>query len=292
MNNQKDKGLKKLKNKLSFLYRLVILDEETFEEKYSLRINLLRAIKWLGLGALFFITITIFIIAFTPLKEYIPGYGYDFAMQKKLILLSEKVDSLEKNATAKDNLLKRIRGAISGNPDSFNSGNISSRPDSLKIGELNPNSDEIAFRAEIEEQERFSILPQASETRVGAIGKYHFFSPLKGKITTAFNPEKHHYGIDIVAPKNEAVKATLGGTVIFAGWASETGYTIHIQHENNLISVYKHNSVLLKKEGNKVKAGEAIAINGNSGELTTSPHLHFEIWMDGIAIDPMDLMVF
>jgi murein DD-endopeptidase MepM/ murein hydrolase activator NlpD len=157
---------------------------------------------------------------------------------------------------------------------------------------LTASEKETQFREQVEEQDRYNLNNAMSDTRMSEISNYYFFTPLKGKVTTTFNPALKHYGIDVVAPKNEAVKSTLDGTVIFAGWTSETGHVIQIQHSNNLVSLYKHNSVLLKKEGEEVKAGEAIAITGNSGELTTSPHLHFELWYDGKPIDPQELMVF
>jgi murein DD-endopeptidase MepM/ murein hydrolase activator NlpD len=144
----------------------------------------------------------------------------------------------------------------------------------------------------VEKSDQYDINSALSNTALSQISNYYFFTPIKGTVTTTFNPGLQHFGVDVVAPKNEAVKSTLDGTVIFAGWTSETGNVIHIQHDNNLVSIYKHNAVLLKKEGQEVKAGEVIAITGNSGELTTSPHLHFELWLNGEPIDPQELMVF
>jgi murein DD-endopeptidase MepM/ murein hydrolase activator NlpD len=121
---------------------------------------------------------------------------------------------------------------------------------------------------------------------------YFFFAPLNGYITSTFNPREEHFGVDIVGPENEAIKATLEGTVIFASWTNDNGYVIQIQHPNNIISVYKHNSALLKKVGDYVKAGEPIAIIGNSGENTSGPHLHFELWYNGIPINPQEYIIF
>ena len=124
------------------------------------------------------------------------------------------------------------------------------------------------------------------------LDKLHFFTPVRGMVTNSFNPSNNHFGTDIVAGPNEVVKATLAGTVIMATWTLETGYVIEIQHDNNLISVYKHNAELLQKVGLRVKAGDAIAIIGNSGELTTGPHLHFELWQNGVALNPENFIVF
>jgi murein DD-endopeptidase MepM/ murein hydrolase activator NlpD len=293
MSEQKATWYQKFQQKLARKYRFVILNEETFEERYSLKLRPLQVFTWTGLAVIGLTGLTTLLIAFTPLREYIPGYSGNIGMRRQLILLTEKVDSLEKNAEAKDKLLENIKQVVSGGnlPDNVNT--RSGKKVSPETEKLEAGKAEKKFREEIEKADRFNISQSAkSETRLGAISSYYFFAPMKGKVTTAFNPGKRHFGVDVVAPKNEAVKATLDGTVIFAGWTTETGHVIHVQHENNLISIYKHNSVLLKKEGESVKAGEAIAITGNSGELTTTPHLHFELWLDGKPIDPQDFMVF
>lgn len=283
----------KFLKRLAKRYRFVILNDDTFEERYSLRLRPVQVFTWAGLTVIGLISLTTLLIAFTPLREYIPGYSGNTGMRRKLMLLSEKVDSLETNAQAKDKLLENIRQVISGSnlPENVNTRNtqrVIPEPAKLEAGK-----DEKAFREEVEKADRFNLNQTGKgNVRLSAISSYYFFAPLKGKVTTAFNASLRHYGVDVVAPKNEAVKATLNGTVIFAGWTTETGYVIHLQHENNLISIYKHNAVLLKKEGDTVKAGEAIAITGNSGELTSSPHLHFELWFDGKPIDPQDFIVF
>lgn len=252
----------------------------------------MQVFTWAGLAVISLIVLTTLLIAFTPLREYIPGYSGNTGMRRRLILLSEKVDSLEKNSAAKDKLLENIRNVVSGGrlPDNVNTrsgGKVSPQTDKLLAG-----SEEKAFREDVEKADRYNIQSGKSDTRLNAISSYYFFAPLKGKVTTAFNASRRHYGVDVVAPKNEAVKAALDGTVIFAGWTTETGHVIHLQHENNLVSIYKHNSVLLKTEGDAVKAGEVIAITGNSGELTAAPHLHFELWLEGKPIDPQDFIVF
>lgn len=268
------------------------MNEETYEERYSLKLSQLNLFTAIGLIAIALILITTWVIAFTPLREYIPGYSSDVNMRRNLIELASKVDSLEKDATEKKLLLENIRTVITGNTRNDKPaarGGEKTQPQNVR---LTPSDQEAKFRNEVEEADRYDINAQLSNTRLSQISNYYFFPPLKGKLTTVFNPAERHFGIDIVAPRNESVKATLDGTVIFAGWTSESGHVIHIQHANNLVSVYEHNAVLLKKEGQTVKAGEAIAITGNSGELSTSPHLHFELWFDGNPVDPQELMVF
>ena len=134
--------------------------------------------------------------------------------------------------------------------------------------------------------EQLSLSMQNNSGKATALSQIHFFVPINGVVTNHFDSAADHFGIDLVSGPNSRISAILGGTVIFSGWTLETGYVIYIQHESNLISVYKHNSELLKTAGDKVKAGEAIAIIGNSGELTSGPHLHFELWHDGTALNP------
>lgn len=149
------------------------------------------------------------------------------------------------------------------------------------------------LREQVNKNENFTldISPDKPKTSNNVSG-FYFFTPLKGFVTARFEPKKEHYGVDIVAPENSPIKSTLDGVVVMSTYTAETGYVIAIQHNNNLISLYKHCSVLLKKQGDYVNAGDVIAIVGNSGEQTTGPHLHFELWYNGNAIDPEDYLVF
>ena len=283
---------KEIIRKLRHKYRLVVMNDETFEEKYSLKLSQLNLFTALGLLSIGLIILTTFVIAFTPMREYIPGYSSDVDMRRNLLVLAEKVDSLKTSSESKDALLLNIKQVMTGKVTSLSTKpRENAKPDMSKLS-LMPSEQEANFREQVEEQDRYNLSTAISDSYMSEISNYYFFTPLKGTVTTTFNPALKHYGIDVVAPKNEAVKTTLDGTVIFSGWTIETGYVIQIQHANNLVSLYKHNAVLLKKEGEKVKAGEAIAITGNSGELSTSPHLHFELWYDGKPIDPQDFMVF
>jgi murein DD-endopeptidase MepM/ murein hydrolase activator NlpD len=151
------------------------------------------------------------------------------------------------------------------------------------------------LRAMVEEEERYNIqniqfgAKQSMEMNIRDI---FFFAPLKGDITAGFDSKEQHYAVDIVAKENEPIKSCLDGTVIFSSWTYDSGHVVAIQHSSNLTSFYKHCSVLLKKTGESVKAGEVVAIVGNSGELTTGPHLHFELWFNGRAVNPEDYIVF
>ena len=156
---------------------------------------------------------------------------------------------------------------------------------------IKPSKEDSLLRKQIESQDQYRLAFTEGGNSKNNTSSFFFFTPLNGLISNSFNAAENHYGVDIVAKENEAIKATLDGTVIIAAWTLETGYIIELQHENNLVSVYKHNSALMKKTGQYVKAGEVIAIVGNTGEQTSGPHLHFELWSAGSPIDPQDFMV-
>ncbi len=290
--NKKKKWIQKLRNK----YRMVIMNDETYEEKLSFRLSRLNVFVFTGAVAILLIIITIYIIAFTPLREYIPGYT-DVTLQKNLYDLQLRADSLEQKCRVNDLYIHNINNIINGKEI------VESLPehpetvanyDSIK---LERSVEDSLLRVEMESQDQYNIAYNSEQEelykgKAASIANFNFFTPLKGIITNNFNPEEKHYGVDIVAKRNDAIKATLDGTVIFAGWTLETGYIIGIQHQGNLISMYKHNSSLLKQEGNFVKAGEPIAIIGESGELSTGPHLHFELWFNGKPVNPSDYITF
>ena len=281
--NKKKRLLDRLKNK----YRLVIMNDDTFEEKVSLKLSPMNIFVFAGTIILTLVTGMIYLIAFTPLREYVPGYASDINNQGTVIAMNIKADSLEKAMKAKDNYVKNLQNVLNGTVgnDTVQS-KINSKPvrfDTIKS--LAKTKEDSQLRSQFESEGSYDLAINDNNNKINSISGFFFFPPLKGTVTNTFDPTEQHFGIDIVAPKNEAVKSTLDGTVIFSSWTIETGYVIGVQHSNNLISVYKHNATLLKKTGNSVKAGEAIAIVGDSGEMTSGPHLHFELWYNGVAID-------
>jgi murein DD-endopeptidase MepM/ murein hydrolase activator NlpD len=203
-----------------------------------------------------------------------------------------KSDSLEHELELNEVYLANISAILKGEDPSEVDSTTAETLDPANIGNPAVRSKEDSMLREYVEREDSYSLKSGTTTNSSTEAKLYFFTPLKGSVTNGFNPTEKHYGIDVVAPKNEAIKATLDGTVIFADWTVETGYVIQLQHQNDLISIYKHNSVLLKKTGELVKAGEPIAIIGNPGELSSGPHLHFELWKKGIAIDPLKYLNF
>jgi len=283
---EKRNWIKKLRSK----YRLIILNEETLEEKISFRLSRLNVFVALSAMAILLVVLTIYIIAFTPLREYIPGY-MDVDLAHKIYELQMKTDSIEREFVKKDLYIQNIKNIIEGK-DIVEV--IDPMQDTLINYEeitLSHSKEDSILRAEFENYDQYNLrIPHHEDfnSYSSQLGSIIFFAPLDGIITNQFNPAENHLGVDIVAQKNEAIKATLDGVVIFSGWTIETGHVITIQHQNNVISVYKHNSVLLKREGDFVKAGDAIAIIGESGELSTGPHLHFELWHNGYPVDPAD----
>lgn len=287
-----EKKNKSWKEKLQNPYRVVVLDDSTFEEKTSFTLSALNLFVFIGSLSLFLIFILTYVIAFTSLREYIPGYA-DVKLRRNVTELMQRADSLEESLLAKDlyikNLddvlhdrvsVKQIETAVKSKGVNFEELNVSKSPS------------EESFRKEIENKDKNSLAYSSGKSGMDGIAGLFFFNPAVGMVSSSFNSSENHFGIDIVTKKDESIKSTLAGTIIYSGWTSESGYMIQIQHNNDIVSVYKHNSVVLKNEGERVNAGQVIAIVGNSGELTTGPHLHFEIWHKGTAIDPQDYISF
>ena len=287
------KKKKKFINKAIDKYRLVILNDNTFEEKFSLKLSLMNLLVVTSVVFIMLVVMITSIIIFTPLKSYIPGYA-DVNMRNDLTRLALKTDSLQNLITIKDQYIANIKNVLTGNLTT--EGDVVQKKVANVDKNLSDNklsSDDSLLREEMEASEKnYDLYFMDKRSTAKAISSFTFFTPLKGIVTEKFDPNTEHYAVDIVAAKNEAVKATLDGTVILSTWTSETGYVIAIQHAHNFLSFYKHNSFLLKKTGNFVKAGDVIAIIGDSGELTSGPHLHFELWYNGKPINPEEYMVF
>lgn len=287
---KKKKWIARLRTK----YRLVVMNEATFEEKLSFRLSRMNVFVSLASTAIILVILTIFIIAFTQLREYIPGY-MDPEIPAKVYHLQQKADSLETDLRLKNLYLTNIRNIIEGK-DIINEIPQDSDPDvTYDINTLERSTEDSILRAEYDRQSRYNLYDNSEPDMIitqPAQSGISFFPPISGIITNHFNLEEGHFGIDVVAESNETIKAVLEGTVIFADWTLETGYVIGIQHQGNFISVYKHNATLLKKQGNYVNAGEPIAIIGDSGELTTGPHLHFELWYNGTPVNPEEYVSF
>lgn len=275
-------------------YRLVILNEETLEERISFKLSRLNVFVAIGLLSIILVFITTYIIAFTPLKEYIPGYT-DVTLQRRIYELQLRSDSVAFAMRAQERYLEDLKKVLGGNlADERQMGltDTASTRNYQNLKDARSPEDSI-LRTEYDNANKYNLFKSDKSSRKGsALRNLTFFSPIKGIVTSEFDPLRKHFGIDIVAARDEAIKSIQDGTVIFSGWTVETGYVIAIQHPGNIISVYKHNSVLLKTEGNIVHAGEIVAVIGETGELSTGPHLHLEIWINGIPVNPKDYIVF
>ncbi len=293
--DKKDKKKMSWMSRLRNKYRLVIMNDETLEERLTFRLSRLNVFVVLGTLTIILIILTSLLIAFTPLREYIPGYT-NVGLQKKLYELQIKTDSIEKGLEKRDLFIQNMKDVMNGKDLSTDIPLTKDTLHKYNNIKLKKSPEDSLLRAEVENQGKYNLYRFENSENVrqknASIGKVLFFVPLKGVITNEFNPSQNHYGVDIVSKQNEAIKCVLDGTVILSNWTLETGYTIAIQHQQNIVSVYKHNSALLKKEGEFVKAGDPIAIVGQTGELTTGPHLHFELWSDGNPVNPKDYINF
>jgi len=279
----------KIVKKLLHRYRLVILNEDTFEERISFKINRLYVIALLILSAFLIVALTSALIVYTPLKSYIPGYtSVDFKTQATRLNL--KIDSLESSIATKNNYFNSIKMVLKGEMDTivFNEDKAAEmQPATVDKSELMPSRKDSLLRAEVEQEDKFNVFQQAVFD-----GDFTLFPPVQGIISDGFNSKTKHYAVDIATDKNQSVKSVADGRVIFSEWTAETGYVIIIEHKFSLISVYKHNASLLKQQGDFVTSGEVIALTGDTGELSTGTHLHFELWSDGNPINPEEFINF
>ena len=270
-------------------YKIVKLIDDSLEMEGAVKVSRKSIVLFFAVIMAILLASTIYVIAFTSVKEMIPGYNAP-QLKRELKTLAIKADSLERltniNKQYQDNLQAILDGKtpktleMPDNPES----------DFEQPNWLAPSKNDSLLRQKVEREDRFNTFP-SSDGRT-SLQQQTFFAPVEGIITSKFDIPSQHYGIDIVAPENATIKASLKGTVVFADWTTDNGYVLVIQHNNQLITIYKHNSSLLKKVGEFVKSGEAIAIIGNSGELSNGPHLHFELWHKGKPLDPSLYVLF
>lgn len=292
--SERTKIWKLLVRRIRDQYRLVILNEETLEERISFKLSRLNVFVAIGLLSILLVFITTYIIAFTPLKEYIPGYT-DITLQRRIYELQLRSDSVAFAMRAQEKYLEGLKRVLNGdlpNEREMLPADTAKTRDYRNIKDKRSGEDSV-LRAEYEKESKYNLFKSDKSSAKGlSTRNLTFFTPVKGMVTSEFDPLRKHFGIDIVAARDEVIKSVQDGTVIFSGWTVETGYVIAIQHPGNVISVYKHNSVLLKKEGNIVHAGETVSIIGETGELSSGPHLHLELWINGIPVNPIDYIVF
>ena len=277
-------------NNLQETRRIVVLDEGSFEEKRNFTTSKFSIIVIILFSIIVFGTLFFFLISATSLKTFISGYPNP-TLQKELIdknikldqKLSDLIDKTSKEEQYLNNIQKILNGGIPNNRDTvfkvFKSQKINNNQ---KI-----SASEKTIREKVINREKYDIdVITGGALTKDVLPELLLFPPIIGEITNKMNISSGHFGVDIIAPKNEAVVAILKGTIVYQNWSPTDGHVVHIQHKNNLLSIYKHNSEVLKKIGDYVDAGEPVSIVGNSGEHSTGPHLHFELWHNGYPINP------
>ena len=284
---QDKEGEKKYWSKLLHKYRFVIMTDSSFEEKLSVKLSRLNVLAFAGIFVFACFFSTLLLIAYTPLSEYVPGKS-SAEVQKGLIALSLKSDSLEDILLNRAIYLENINNIISGNEliTPVENEEASAKQEGEILFEK--SEEDSLLRVSVEAEDRSSIYVKS----VSENNYLMFFTPLSGLISDEYNSKTKHFGIDLVAKEKSRISSVLDGTVIISHWTSETGYVIAIQHKNDYVSLYKHNSLLLKEVGDFVNAGDHVAIIGNSGELSSGPHLHFELWHKGTPVNPENYISF
>ncbi len=285
-------SLKKLNRRYDFL----MSHDDSGRPIFNFKLNLLNLILVIIGIVLLLIILTIFLIAFTPLREYIPGYT-DTSLNREVYELNLRADSIERELQKKDVYFENLKRVIEGYDfaaDSTLALQSIYEPlpkEVLDTITLKKSAQDSLLRAEFEAQNQYNLLgpDYLPPTKPSSLVK-NFFVPLNGTVINNFNPENGHFGVDIATDGDQIINATYDGTVVFSTWSINNGYCIGIQHSDSYFSVYKHNATLLKKEGDYVKAGEAIAILGRSGDKQETEHLHFELWRNGVALNPADYM--
>ena len=280
---------KRLTKNLLSRYRLVILNEENYEEQFFFRLSILNLLIISIFLFSFLITSTLLIVSYTSVKELIPGYASNL-MRKQAIINASKLDSLTISYNQSLNQLNSIKRVLTGDIEfeefkerefKLDTENIEVKLNSKKI------KDDSLLRKLVEQQDKYNF-----SSNINSDESFLFFSPVLGYISQKFDPSKKHFAIDVVAMENEPVRSIADGVVIFSEWSLDTGYVIILEHKQGYLSVYKHNESLNNVQGDIVRAGDIIGTVGNTGEYSTGHHLHFELWNDGYPLDPQDFIDF
>lgn len=284
----KKKRHKAFWSNIKFKYKLTIINENTLEEIVGIRVSKLNGISVLlsVLTVLFLIAAAI--ITFTPLRNYLPGY-MNSEIRAQVVENALRADSLRQLVERQNLYIMNIQDIFRGTVRVDTVYSMDSLTDIRHDSLMERTKREDEFRRQYEDTEKYNLT--SITDRPDVIGMI-FYRPTRGMITEKFDADTKHFGTDIAANPGESVLATLDGTVILSSYTAETGYVIQVQHNQDFISVYKHCGSLMKREGDTVQAGEAIALVGNSGQLTTGPHLHFELWHKGRAVNPEQYVVF
>ncbi len=283
------KKIKKQQSKWRSHYRMVVINDDTFEERFSLKLNRLNVFVVTTVAAILLVGLTTVIIAFSPLRELIPGYS-STKVKRATATLLQRTDSLETAIALNKQQFDRIQQVLSGNITAQEYERIDSiaKVETANQDEIiDPIPQDSILREEVAREDQFNLME-------GAVARtnFVFFTPVTGNISSVYDPDKEHFAVDVTAPVGTPVKAAAAGTVIFAGFTTDTGYTIIVEHPYGLITAYKHLGDILTTQNDQVLAGEVLGSVGNTGELTNGPHLHFELWSDGYPLDPTNFINF
>jgi murein DD-endopeptidase MepM/ murein hydrolase activator NlpD len=277
--------------KMRFKYKLSFLNENTLEEVFTLKLSRLSGILTLVIFAVFLITLTSIVIIKTPIRNYLPGY-LDSEIRQEMIGNALRTDSIQQQLLVQSKYLNNVTSILKGDMqvdqvDQVRKVDSAAHNSNIDLGKSKQTAE---FVRNYEEEEKYNL--NAMQKSLPPPDNVFFYKPTKGVVSATFNIQEKHYGIDIAAQSKEPVLAVMKGTVISTGFDANYGYVIHIQHTNGFVSVYKHNALLLKKEGDEVNSGDVIALVGNTGDLSTGDHLHFELWYKGKAVDPREYINF
>ncbi len=286
---KKKQGFKSFWSRVRFKYKLTFINEDTLEEVWTFRLSQLSAFAVLLVFAFALVSVTAFIIIKTPIRNYLPGY-LDVEVRKEIVQNALRADSLERMLEIQHVYLENVARIIGGEVPLDSIRRIDSLARVDADFEIPRGEAEQAFVAQYEEEEKYSLT--ALNPNPVFTEQAFFYKPVDGVVSSHYQTDIRHFGVDIAASPSESVLATLDGTVVYAGYDPQHGNVIQLQHRNGLVSIYKHNEALLKEPGDHVVAGEAIALVGNTGTLSTGPHLHFELWYKGVPVNPEEYIAF
>ena len=278
-------------SKLKHKFRLIVMNDSTLEERLSIRFSTLEMLSLFSFGGGLLFVFFLLLVGYTPMNEFVPGKASG-RLHKELIVITLKTDSLEKKLLENELYLKNITAIVNGE-DPITIQTEDTTANNILEAELSfkKSKEDSLLRIAVEAEDKISITAKKDKGNLD-LENILFFNPIKGVITNSFDRKEEHFGTDIVAKEDEPIKCVFDGVVVISHWTSETGYVIGVQHANGVFSLYKHNSILFKSVGEYVKSGEVIAVIGNSGDISSGPHLHFELWYKGIAVNPENYISF
>ena len=284
-----NKGIQRLRNK----FRLVVVNDDTFEEKLSFVLSRWNVISFFSLLIVLIALFVLTLVVYTPLREYIIGHS-EIETRNMATTNALQVEELERQLRMRERYIEGVQLVMTGQIGKDSLDKIIATSQDYSQLDFSISEEDSLLRAKVEAQEKYNLnfSEETEEGEIAELSDLFFFPPVSGRITDGFDLNKDHLGIDVVAPEGTAIKSVLPGTVIFTGWTHSDGHVVQVQHNSNLVSIYKHNSVILKKTGDLLDAGATVSIIGNTGELSDGPHLHFELWHLGKPLDPENFIIF